>query len=389
MKGDRMDVLSNARELRGVIEAHAGPGESDRQLAPEVVGAMREAGLFRMWVPEAFGGFGTDHREAYQVFEEISAADGSAGWVLNQSVAVSALSAMMGDGGEEIYADPDALFAGALWPPGTATEVEGGFVITNRNAFVSGVAYARWILTGAAVVRNGEPQTLPNGMPYLITALVDPADTEVVDTWRTMGMRATGSNDAVITDVFVPARRTVSLFDRPPLASWATHPLYAVPPWYGVQAHAATPLGIARAALEKLLVLADTKVPAFFQQPIRTRSLVQAQAAEATGHLEAAMGYLSASMDQALAAVQTGQYGPEDKARLQISGAHAGRAAQRALDLVHQAVGTSGMRVEAGFERLYRDGNTITQHAVLQSARFEDAGKILLGVESDWFPFLL
>lgn len=389
MKGARMDVLSNARELRGTIEAYAVQGEAERRLAPEVVAAMREAGLFRMWVPEAFGGLGTDHRHAYQVFEEISAADGSAGWVLNQSAAVSALAAMMSDGGEEIYADPDALFAGALWPPGTATEVDGGFRITNHNAFVSGVSYARWILTGAAVLRDGKAQTLPNGMPYLITALLDPADTEVVDTWRTMGMRATGSNDVVVTDIFVPAQRTVSLFDRPPLASWATHPLYQVPPWYGVQAHAATPLGIARAALEKLLVLADTKVPAFFQQPIRTRSLVQAQAAEALGHLEAAMGYLSDSMDQALNAVQTGRYGPKDKARLQISGAHAGRASQRALDLVHQAVGTSGMRDEAGFERLYRDGNTITQHATLQSARFEDAGKVLLGVESEWFPFLL
>ncbi|MFN0026427.1 MAG: acyl-CoA dehydrogenase family protein [Acidimicrobiales bacterium] len=384
-----MDVLSNARDLRGIIQAHATHGETDRELAPEVVSAMREAGLFRMWVPQAFGGLGTDHRQAYDVFEEISAADGSAGWVLNQSVAVSALAAMMSDGGEEIYADPDALFAGALWPPGSATEVEGGFRVTNRNAFVSGVRYGRWILTGAAVVRDGEPQTLPNGMPYMITALVDPADAEVVETWRTMGMRATGSNDAIITDVFVPAQRTVSLFDRPPLASWATHPLYAVPPWYGVQAHAATPLGIARAALEKLVGLADTKVPAFFQQPIRTRSVVQAQAAEALGHLEAAMGYLSDSMDHALAAVSTGRYGPKDKARLQISGSHAGRASQRALDLVHQAVGTSGIRDEAGFERLYRDGNTITQHATLQSARFEDAGKILLGVESEWFPFLL
>ncbi len=383
------EVLGAAREIRPILQGHSAQGELDRQLPVASVATMQDAGLFRMWVPQAFGGLGTDHRSAYRVFEEISAADASAGWVLNQSAAVVALAAMMSDGGEEIYQDPDAVFSGALWPPGAATPVEGGYLVNVHNPFVSGVAHARWVFAGAAVVINGEAQTLPNGMPDMIAVLMNREDVEVVDNWRTMGLRATGSNDVIGREVFVPAQRTVHLFDRPALASWATHPIYAVPPWYGVQAHACTPLGIARAALDQLLAIADKKVPAFFQTPIRQRPIVHAQAAEAKGLLEAAMSYLLFAMDDALAAASNATFGPEHKARLQISGAHAGRAAQRAMDLVHQAVGTSGIRDEAGFERYFRDCNTITQHATLQSARYEDSGKLLFGLESDWFPFLL
>lgn len=306
-----------------------------------------------------------------------------------RSARVVGLSAMMSDGGEEIYEDPDAVFAGALWPPGTATPVDGGYLVSARNPFVSGVAHARWILAGAAVIAGGQPQLLPSGAPDMIAVLINPADVEVIDTWHTLGKRGTGSNDIVATDVFVPASRSVHLFDRPPLAPWATHPIYAVPPWYGVHAHACTPLGVARAAVEKLLGMAQAKVPAFFQTPISERTTVHAQAAEALGHIEAALGYLDTSMDAALAANLGGTFGSVDRAKLQIAGAHAGRASQRAIDLVHQAVGTSGMRDEAGFERLYRDCNTITQHGTLQSVRFADSGRLLFGLESDWFPFLL
>ncbi len=383
------DLLGAARSLRPQLEAHGAAGEAGRELPAETVAALRDAGLFRLWVPKAFGGYETDHRTAYRIFEEVSAADGSAGWVLNQSAAVSVLATMMSGGGEEIFADPDALFAGALWPPGTATPVDGGYLVTARCPFVSGVAHARWILAGAAIVVDGAPQMLPSGAPDLITVLFDPADVQVVDTWNTLGMRGTGSNDIVADEVFVPASRTAHLFDRGEPAPWATHPIYAVPPWYAVQAHACTPLGVARAAVERLLALSATKVPAFFQTAIIDRSTVHAQAAEALGHVEAALGYLGDVMDDALAAVAAGTFGARDKARLQISGAHAGRAARTAVDLVHQAVGTTAIRDGAGFERLFRDVNTITQHGTLQSVRFADAGRVLHGLDSEWFPFLL
>lgn len=58
-----------------------------------------------------------------------------------------------------------------------------------------------------------------------------------------------------------------------------------------------------------------------------------------------------------------------------------------ATNLVHQAAGTSAIRNEAGFEKLYRDANTITQHAAVQTARYESAGKVMFGLPTDWFPF--
>ncbi|MGE0540078.1 MAG: hypothetical protein AB7R89_07845 [Dehalococcoidia bacterium] len=386
------DLLAQVERIRPIVEEHAARGEADRQLAPPVYEALRDAGLLRLWVPAAYAGYETHPAAAYRVFETLSGIDGAAGWNLNQHAAVSHVASWLRDGLDEIYANPDAVFAGVFWPPGAAVEVPGGFRITANVRFASGCHYARWLLVAAVVMVDGQPKVDPAiGAPDFVATFIAMDEGVVRDTWRTLGMRATGSNDVVVEDVFVPAHRAARVFAVPTERPTAlASPIYGMAPWLGVQAHAAVPVGIARSAVNKLVNLAETKVPNFSEVTLRDRGVVQAQAAQARATGDAASAYLAATATDAFDAIASGAgLSTAHKVAMQLAASNCATATMTAISLVHQAAGTSAIRDEGGFEKLFRDANTITQHTAMQTARYESTGKVLFGLPTDWFPFNL
>ena len=97
-----------------------------------VVEAMKDAGLFRMWTPTAFGGFEMDPVSVMQVVEEVSRLDSATGWNLQISTGIVPFFAWFPDDGvEEVWREsPDLIFGGTLFPPGTAEPVEGGYRVS-------------------------------------------------------------------------------------------------------------------------------------------------------------------------------------------------------------------------------------------------------------------
>lgn len=385
-----LDVLRQIEAIRPIIEEHATIGELNRDLAAPVFDAFRSSGLLRLAVPASHGGLELDPVAALDVFEAMGRIDGSAAWVLNQQYAVSLLAAWAGAGIDEFFADPDAHFSGVFWPPGAAVRVDGGFRVTAKVGFASGCSRADWFLAPAVVMDGDQPVIdADTGQPDFIATVLPMAGLQVIDTWHSMGMRATGSNDVVITDVFVPDSRTARVFKLAPRPAALANPMYALIPWPAVHAHAAVPLGIAGAALDRAVELARTKVPNFLQVALKDKEVVQADLARARALLESARCYLRSTMTDALTAVQDDTFGTEHKISLQLSANQAASAAEEAMRLVHRTVGTTTVRDEAGMGRRYRDLNTITQHTSIQFARWESVGKVMFGLPSDWFPFSL
>ncbi len=364
-------------------------GEVERRIAPEVYEALRDSGLLRIWTPAAFGGHELHPVDGLRVIKRLSEIDGAVGWNLNQHAAVTTLSTWAVDGLDEIFSDPDAGFAGVFWPAGAATEVDGGFRVTSTVKFASNSQFAKWFLVPAIVMENGEPRIDPQtGGPDFLAAIIHMSEGTIQDTWRTMGMRATASNDVVVNDVFVPASRAVRVFRPRETPASVAGPLFRMAPWPGLLAHAAVPLGIASSAVNRLVNLAQTKVPNFYETTLRDRPVAQFQIGEARAAVESATAYIHSTASTAYDTLAGGGVLDWDqKTSLQLSAANAAEATQRAIALVHQAVGTSGMREGTGFEKLYRDANTITQHAAVQTNRFESVGRVMFGHEPDWFAF--
>lgn len=165
-----------------VIRKHAASGEAERRLAPEVVAAMIDAGVFRCWIPQALSGLELDPISALRLFEGIAHADGSAGWVASNSANVALGGQILPDAGAaEVFGDPRTLPAVAAFPPGAAVPVEGGYRVSGQWNFGSGCHYATWLASAALVMDGEAPRLGPDGNPVMALAMLNAADVEIVD----------------------------------------------------------------------------------------------------------------------------------------------------------------------------------------------------------------
>jgi alkylation response protein AidB-like acyl-CoA dehydrogenase len=200
-------------------------------------------------------------------------------------------------------------------------------------------------------------------------------------------MRGTGSHDVAMTDVFVPLRHTAVLAPYEEPGSAYQGPLYKFTVWAPISVGASPALGIARAAIDDLLELAGRKTPSYLTTPLRDRSSVQALVGEAEATLGAGRAYL---YEAARAVWDNACHGQlidmPGKVKLQLAATFAMAAAARVVDLVHAAVGTTGIRDEYRFQRHFRDVHTLTQHAYLSAGRYESGGQYFLDLPIEW-PF--
>jgi len=215
------------------------------------------------------------------------------------------------------------------------------------------------------------------------------AEAEIVDTWHTLGMRGTGSHDIQLTDVFIPERRAFVMRPFDNLGSAYRGPLYAFRLWLAGPTIASVALGIAR-SVDDFIALAGRKTPSYTQVALSDRAKNQDRVARAKAMVDASRSYLYRVLDDTWAYPSTGaKITPEQGIPVQLASCYAIETAGKVVDLVHSAVGTTGIRDEYRFQQYFRDVHTVSQHAFGSPERFESVGKLLLGKESDWGFFYL
>jgi alkylation response protein AidB-like acyl-CoA dehydrogenase len=382
-------LLSEVERIRPILEECGPQADAERVLPDAAYDAMIDAGFFRMLAPKAFGGLELHPVEAYRAVEAVARIDSAAAWNLNQSSAVATVAAWLPkEGGEELYErGPDTIFAGGFFPPGPSVRVEGGWRVTARTPFVSGCHRAQWlgvpILEVADDVSRFDPRTED---PPTIIALVPRDEVDLLDTWNTVGMRGTFSADVSIDDVFVPDRR-VSFIDpsreRAPAFSGA---LYGLWPWIAILGETMVSIGIAASVIDELVDLATRKKPSYSRIPLHDREMAQHHAAKARGLVDASRAFLHAAASESFADAEAcDRYSEATKLRCQLAACFGVEACAQAVDLVHEAAGSSAIRLEYGFERHHRDVHVLTQHAYKSYSRYEAVGKMLFGLPPNFW----
>jgi alkylation response protein AidB-like acyl-CoA dehydrogenase len=293
------------------------------------------------------------------------------------------------EGAKELYGDGPTTIAGAFFPPGSATQVEGGWQITARVPFASGCDNSRWFVMPAFEMDEDVPKVDPaTGQPVMYAMFVPREEAEILDTWHTVGMRGTGSADVVATDVFVPDRR---VFTVAPLATPAPGfegPLYRMFPWPAILGEATVSVGVAAAAVDEVIDLVKTKTPAYNATPLREQQLAQHTVGRAKARVDAARDTLHRAAEEAYDDAATGSLlSWESKIRLQLAVAFAAETCAEVVRLVNEAAGSSAIRLGQRFERHFRDAHVLTQHTSKASPRYASAGRLLFGLENDW-PWL-
>jgi alkylation response protein AidB-like acyl-CoA dehydrogenase len=383
-------LLAAARNLGTIISKHVDSTERNRRLAPAVIEALRSAGFFRLFTPKAFGGLEVDPVTFARVVEEISMHDSAAGWAFQAGNTGSWWASRMSrEGVAELFAGgPDLMMAASFSPPHRAEEVQGGYRLTGRGPLASTIHDSQWVMMSAIVFDGGQPRMTPHG-PAIIAVVMRTSEVEIIDTWDSLGMRGTDSNDIAANGVFVPTSRAFVL--RPDYVPPAPFdgPLYQLP------APAATftiivpvALAIAAGAIRELREIVATKVPLGSMKTARDRGAVQSAVAEAEAAVQSARLFfydaLTTAWQRALARTA---FTLQDKADLMLASSWAVRSAARATDLMHRMGGTNGIYARNRLERYFRDAQTVRHHGFVSDSRFETVGQVYLGVPPE-FPFV-
>ena len=375
------DIVAAARALAPMVMAGRQDAEQTRRLPPHVAAAFAAGGLFQMSLPKSMGGLELPPLTSFQVIEEISKADASAGWCVMVANAIAAFMALMPKEVGRRFAGQPADFraAGSLRPMGKAFATEGGYRVKGQWNFASGIDHATWLYCSAIVMDGDAPRLAPNGAPTVRAMWVPAHEATIVDTWSTMGMRGTGSQDYIVDDVFVPADHTCSVADKPLEAGCLYHPrITFAASWTGTAANA---LGNARGAIDAFKTLAASEGTTQSATLLRDRPYIQARLAEAEAILNAARAYVidaTATAWQAVCRDDPNLDQPVAQVRLAI--AHGMREAVRAVDLVFHAAGTNAIYSRNPLERYFRDAHVAVQHLAALPVHYESAGKVLMGL---------
>ncbi|MEV7040428.1 acyl-CoA dehydrogenase family protein [Amycolatopsis sp. NPDC051061] len=378
-------VLDRVRKLAPGIASRAQEIEDARALPPDLVAELTGAGCFRMLVPRRYGGEELDIAACLDVIEELSTADASTGWS-----AMIACSNLLVFGlfpqatVDAVYANgPDVVSAGSHAPKGTARPVDGGYVLSGQWPLASGCGHSGWVFVHAAVGNGDEPELMSNGMPVMRLALLPAAEVEIVDTWRALGLRGSGSHDIRVRDVFCPAERTCRLF-----GGWSTLPdtVFRVPPVAPLALFiAAVAVGAGRAALEDAAeVAAGGKRPAYGARRVAESPLFQTRIAEADTQLRAARALIHAEARQAWhTAAAGGDFSLLDRARMRAASTYAVQVATEATETSFRLAGSGALYDGSALQRRMRDVATLAQHASVGPEFYPIAGALLAGEPVD------
>lgn len=246
-------VMADIDKRRPELEAASADADELRTLPPAAVKALSEMGVFWLKVPEEFGGNPIDPVQFSDVIEELAHIHASLGWAAMIGAGSTGIAAsfLPDEGAKEVFLDgPERpVVAGQPRPRGKARRVEGGYVVSGRWSFSSGINHANW-LVGAFHADDEDPPNL-----YGTGFVVPKSKATVFDNWYVAGLAGTGSSDWAVEDVFVPDTHIGRRRGGPPVRSgalWRQDPLVFV----GNELPAIA-VGNARRALDDMVALAS------------------------------------------------------------------------------------------------------------------------------------
>ncbi|MFP6733086.1 MAG: acyl-CoA dehydrogenase family protein [Rhodospirillales bacterium] len=204
------EVVERAERLAPALLSRAAAAEKARRIPDNTIADMMDAGIFRIHQPKKVGGYEFDYGPAqFAVAKALGKGCGSSAWV---GVLIACHNWLLGmyppEAQDDVWgASPDTIVGTAFAASNSEVRaVDGGHQLSGRWQFASGIDHCAWAILGSPVMKESGP-------PDIRWFLVPLADYRVEDTWYAAGLRATGSNDVVVDDVFVPAHRSVSLVD--------------------------------------------------------------------------------------------------------------------------------------------------------------------------------
>ena len=364
----REELLGRAWDLLPALRERAPRAEALRRMPDETLRDFHETGLFRMIQPARVGGSELELGFLVEIGSVIGRACASSAWsLINLGCHHWMLAMFPPKAQEELWnISLDVLIASSLiFPAGKAKRVKGGYELSGRWPFSSGVDNSTWnMLAGMVVDESGG--TAPEARLFL----VPDSDYRIVDTWRAAGLSATGSHDVEAEGVFVPEHRTLAGLDMlgqpTPGSEVNPGPLYRLP-LFAIAPYviSGVPLGIALGAWETHVETLRSRVSHYTGAKVSDFQAVQIKLAEARSLCDAAEKIMLANCADAMRRARAGEVPDlETKTRYRGDGAFSVKMCVDAMNIVFGLAGGGGLYDRNPLQRAFRDIHAAKGHAL-------------------------
>lgn len=368
-------------EFVTALGERATTAEELRRLPESTVADLVASGFTELLVPARYGGAQADFPAILDPVRRMAHGCTSSAWTIGFYALHNWMLALFGERAqEEAFAARPFLAPAPLAPTGRGLSADGGVRLSGRWSWATGVMDGNWIIVGCLC---GSDDAL-----YPALALLPTEDIEIVDVWQTDGMRATGSNDAVVADVFVPEHRLVRVADiyggTAPGAALHDAPTYRWPMVPALALLAAMPaLGSAERVTDLYAERLAGRLLAYEGVMQKDKPIAQARLAEARVRLRALHGLLADTVGQIQGLVTVGDEVPRSvRGDARLAAAHIVAESRAVIGLLFEASGASAHFLDNPMQRFKRDVDVLAGHVVFDyDTSRELAGALTLGLK--------
>ena len=364
-----------AAELGPIFAERANTAADEDTYVADNIALLKSSGLVEAGVPRELGGGGADVDELAAMLRTLACHCGSTGLAFSMHTHQVAIPAWRWKHQKAATAAVEPLLkrianerillmssGGSDWIAGSgkAEKVEGGYRITARKVFSSGAPTGDILMTGAVLETDGEPpMVLHFGIP------MSSPHVKVLDNWRTLGMRGTGSHDVLIEGHVVPE---AAVAVRRKAGEW--HPIFHIIATIAFPLIYAVYLGVAESARDIAIGLAKRKPPG-------------RHAIDLAGRMETELTAARLAHESMLAAVRRNAPSADTINDVMIGRQLVARHAIAAVEYAMELAGGAGFYRSAGLERRFRDIQAARYHPLQSGPQAEYAGAMALGLPVD------
>jgi alkylation response protein AidB-like acyl-CoA dehydrogenase len=376
-------LRERAAKLIPILRERALATTRDRRIPEKTIRDLWDAHLFHLLKPKKFGGPAVRPDIAFQVADQLGRGDGSVAWVWSVMTIHDLIVALYPEAFQrEYWGTPHTLSASSFSPSGTAKADRGGFRLSGKWSFCSGIDNADWMFLGAIF----GPPSGGSPMPDIRYVMVPRAECTVIDDWDVLGLRGTGSKSMTLDNVFVPEHRVLSHVamaeGTAPGGKMHEGWLYRAPVWTFVPFTISAPAnGIACGALEAFIDEVRVRETSFDHSAMAKKPGMHLRLAEASAMIDAGDLLYKRSFRETMDKLEASEtLSLEHRARSRRDQGYSVLLAKRAAETLLAGTGGRGLFEANHLQRAYRDLVAVSGHIVANwDAPAYSYGQIMLG----------
>lgn len=363
--GDRL--LSDLQAMVPNLLTRAGAAEANGRIPQATISDLTEAGAFRAVVPKRYGGLELPYPYIPQIFRILGRGCSSTAWCMgfliyhNFQFGHFPLEAQ-----DEVWGQRGFTMApGQVMPSGKARQADGGYVISGRWGYATGIQHGDWMLLSA-------PTEMENGKTELRRFFVPVENCTVLDTWDVVAMKATGSHDVTLEEEFVPGHRSMPVSDlrerRGEGLKYNEGPLWQMPLLSFMVLGATGPfVGAAEALYEIVVDVMKTKVGAYSGEQQLGLMSQNMRLARLAMEIDAVVRFWEGHIEDLWSQVESGaNVSRERRQELRAIASHVAKTCTNIIAELAGCVGSRSYYADSPIQRFHRDMSSLSTHALFE-----------------------